>query len=335
MVTGASGFVGRHLVAALAARGDRVTAVDLRAVPHPEGVEVLELDITDKARVCEAIAGHDVIFHNASVVHTRWTNVDTVWAVNDGGTVNVIEACQAHGVPRLVYVSSASCVYEGRDIENGDESLPYSSISQAPYADSKISAERRVLEAHGQAGLQTTSLRPHVIFGPGDTRFLPAVLGRAKVGKLKLGVGWGEKLSDFTFVDNLIDALLLADQSLATAPERAGGKAYFITNGEPRPFFGFVKQVLARLDLPPIRGNVPYPIAYSAAAISEWMRTFGGKDQIGHEEKLSRFSVRYMCTHHYFSIERARQDLGYNPRISLDEGIEKTCTHLAAHPSEW
>ncbi len=334
LVTGASGFVGRHLVAALAARGDQVTAVDLHPAEHPKGVTVLALDITDKAGVNEAIEGHDVVFHNASVVHTRWTNVDTVWAVNDGGTVNVIEACQQHGVPRLVYVSSASCVYEGRDIENGDESMPYSSISQAPYADSKISAEKRVLAADGEKGVRTTSLRPHVIFGPGDSRFLPAVLGRARAGKLKLGVGWGEKLSDFTYVDNLIDALLLADESLKNDPSRAGGKAYFITNGEPRPFFGFVKQVLARLDLPPIRGNVPYTIAYSAAAISEWMRSWGGKDKIGHEENFSRFSVRYMCTHHYFSIERAREDLGYNPRILLDEAIELTCAHIETQPAD-
>ena len=165
LVTGASGFVGRHLVAALAARGDQVTAVDLNPAPAPDGVRTVACDIRDEAQVAALVAGQDAVFHNASVVHTRSTNADTVWAVNLGGTENVLAACRQAGVTRLVYVSSASCVYEGRDIENGDESLPYSSSSQAHYADSKIAAEKRVLASNGEGGVKTTSIRPHVIFG--------------------------------------------------------------------------------------------------------------------------------------------------------------------------
>jgi nucleoside-diphosphate-sugar epimerase len=330
LVTGANGFVGRHLVAALAARGDQVTAVDLEPAPAPAGVRSVGCDIRDKAQVMALVAGHDVVFHNASVVHTRSTNAETVWAVNLGGTENIIEACQAAGVTRLVYVSSASCVYEGRDIENGDESLPYSTISQAHYADSKIAAEKLVLAKDGEGGLRTTSIRPHVIFGPGDQRFLPAVLTRARAGKLKFGVGWATKLSDFTYVDNLVDALLLADEALATDKAGVGGESFFVTNGEPRPFFDFVGQVLARLELPAIKGKVPYPVAYSVAAISETWNRMMGREKLGEEDGISRFAVRYMCTHHYFSIDRARDRLGYVPKVSLDEGIERTCQAILA-----
>jgi sterol-4alpha-carboxylate 3-dehydrogenase (decarboxylating) len=151
------------------------------------------------------------------------------------------------------------------------------------------------------------------------------VLRRARAGKLKLGVGRERKLSDFTYVDNLVDALLLADEHLVAG--RCVGEAYFVTNGEPRPFFGFVGQVLAGLDLPPIRGAVPFWLAYGVAAVAEGVDALRGR-AIGKENGLSRFAVRYMCTHHYFSIEKARRELGFSPRVSLDEGIARTCAHL-------
>jgi sterol-4alpha-carboxylate 3-dehydrogenase (decarboxylating) len=331
LVTGANGFVGNHLVAALAERGDAVTALDIdpeaRGAARRDGVSYRQVDVRDRAALSRECAGKQVVFHVASVVHTRQTQRDTVWAVNVGGSENVIQACHEGGVGRLIYVSSASTVYEGRDIENGDETMPYASISQAPYADSKIAAEKLVLAADDPQGLRTVAIRPHVVFGPGDRRFLPAILSRAKSGKLKLGVGRGRKLSDFTYVGNLVDALLLADERLAASPAQVAARAYFITNAEPRPFFDFVGQVLGALDLPPVRGLMPFFVAYPVAAVVEAFQTLRGA-KLGHEDGLSRFAVRYMCTHHYFSIERARRELGYEPRVSLDEGIALTCRDL-------
>jgi 2-alkyl-3-oxoalkanoate reductase len=326
LVTGACGFVGRHLVDALVARGDEVTAVDLREAGPRSEVRYERGDVRDGDAMSRLVAEQDVVFHNASVVHTRKTSSDVVWGVNFDGTKNVIAACRQRGVGRIVYVSSASVVYEGRDIENGDESLPYAGLSQAPYADSKIAAEREVLSENGPE-LRTCAIRPHVVFGPGDTRFLPAVLERARAGKLKFGVGREPKLSDFTYVDNLIDALLLADAQLAAG--KAAGEAYFVTNGEPRPFFDFVGQVLDGLGLPAIRGSVPFWVAYGVAALAEGVDAIRGRE-IGKENGLSRFAVRYMCTHHYFSIEKARRELGFEPRVSLDEGIGRTCEELRA-----
>jgi sterol-4alpha-carboxylate 3-dehydrogenase (decarboxylating) len=225
-----------------------------------------------------------------------------------------------------VYVSSGSVVYEGKDIENGDESLPYSSISQAPYADSKIEAEKEVLAANGEGGVATVALRPHVVFGPHDQRFLPAVIKHAKSGKLRYQVGRGTWLSDYTYVDNLIDALLAAEEKLA-AGSAVAGQAYFITNGEPMPFWDFVRKVLARLELPPLRGKIPHQLVYAIAAVKEGFDTLRG-GTISAEDGLTRFAIRYMCTHHYFSIEKARRDLGYDPQVSVDEGIERTCRFL-------
>jgi len=327
VVTGGLGFVGRHLVDALKARGDDVRVLDL-ADSGPEGVDYRRVDITDAAAVDGALEGADVVFHNASMVHTSNNRVDEVWAVNRDGARHVVDACRKHGVGRLVYVSSGSVVYDGRDIENGDESLPYAASSQAPYADSKIEAERLTLAANGEGGLRTCALRPHVVYGPGDGRFLPALLRQAKGGRLRFQVGRGTWLSDYTYVSNLIDALLLADEKLA-AGAPVGGKAYFITNGEPMPFWDFVKLVLARLDFPPIAFKVPHQIVYGIAAVKETVDSMRG-GTFTPENGLSRFAVRYMCTHHYFSIESARRDLGYDPGVSTAEGIEKTCSHLEA-----
>ena len=326
VVTGGGGFVGRHLVAALHARGDRVRTLDLRFPPDLPG-EHVRADITDPAAMREAIAGADVVFHNASAVHTKQAHVDLVRKVNVDGTRNVIDACRANGVSRLVYVSSGSVVYEGRDIENGDESLPYPSRTQAPYADSKIEAEKIVLAAN-DAQLATVALRPHVVFGAYDTRFLPAVLKHAKAGRLKVQVGRGTWLSDYTYVENLVDALLLAGDKLAPGSTIAG-KAYFVTNGEPMPFWEFVSRVLARTGLPPIRAKVPHQLVYGIAALKEGFEALRG-GEVSPEDGLTRFAIRYMCTHHYFSIERARRDLGYEPRVTVAEGIERTCRHLEA-----
>jgi nucleoside-diphosphate-sugar epimerase len=327
LVTGGSGFVGRALVDALRARGDRVIVAEPFGEPWRDDVQFERVDVRDTEALTRILAGVNTVFHNASLVHTKHNRVDDVWSVNLGGTRSVLQACWKARVQKLIYVSTASAVYEGSDIENGDETLPYARKSQAPYADSKIAAERELLAASGQRGVLTCAIRPHVIFGPGDRRFLPAILARAESGSLRFSVGVrNQKLSDFTYVDNLIDALLLADQKLV-AGSPVAGQAYFVTNGEPMPFFTFVAKVLQELGLPRILGGVPYPIVFAAAAIKEGLDTLRG-GTLNAEDGMSRFAVRYMVRHHYFSIAKARRDLGYEPRVSIDEGIRRTCAAL-------
>jgi nucleoside-diphosphate-sugar epimerase len=327
LVTGGGGFVGRALVDALVARGDRVIVAEPFGEPHRPDVRFERVDIRDDAAMNALCAGVTSLFHNASLVHTKQNRVEDVWSVNLGGTRAVLRAAHAQGVQKLVYVSTASAVYEGSDIENGDERLPYARKSQAAYADSKIAAEREVLAMNGQGSLATCAIRPHVVFGPGDGRFLPAIVKRARAGKLRFSVGLGnDKLSDFTYVSNLVDALLAADARL-TLGGPVAGQPYFVTNGEPMPFFGFVARVLKQLELPPLLGAVPYPVAYAAAALKEGLDTLRG-GTLNAEDGMSRFAVRYMVKHHYFDIGKARRELGYAPRVSLDEGIRLTCEAL-------
>ena len=329
IVTGGNGFVGAALARTLRDRGDSVVVLDIADTCVVEGVEYRQVDITDKAAVLEACAGGETIMHVASVVHTKQSKKDFVWGVNLGGTENLIEAAHAHDIHRFVYVSSGSVVYEGKDIENGDESLPYPTSSLAPYADSKVAAEKLILKTNGENGLATCSLRPHVIFGPGDTRFLPAVVSKAKSGLLRAQVGKGTWLSDYTYVGNVVDAVILADDKLKAEGLDcvAAGEAYFITNGEPMPFWDFVRKVVNRLGFPPIKYTVPKSLMYFIASIKEGIDNLKG-GTLNTEDGLTRFAINYMCTHHYFSIEKARRDLGYNPAVSVAEGIEITCKHL-------
>ncbi len=330
LVTGGAGFVGRALVDALKARGDHVIVAEPFGQAWRDDIEFAKVDIRDTAALSALCEGVSTVFHNASLVHTKQNRVDDVWSVNLGGSRSVLRAAFSQHVKKLVYVSTASAVYEGRDIEHGDETLPYCSKSQAPYADSKIQAEQEILAANGQRGLATCALRPHVIFGPGDRRFIPAIVSKAKSGKLRLGVGIrNRKLSDFTYVSNLIDALIAADERLSLNSALAG-QAYFVTNGEPVPFFDFVGDVLRELGMPRIVGSVPYPLAYAVAAIKEGIDTLRG-GTLSAEDGMTRFAVRYMVKHHYFDIAKARRDLGYEPKVSLREGIRLTCADLKEH----
>lgn len=326
LVTGGCGFIGSNLVNGFVAAGHKVKVLDFGGKPFRDDVEFLNVNICDKQAVIDACEGADTIVHNASLVHTKHNKESVIWEVNHQGTLNVMEACRVHSIPRLVYISSASAVYEGEDIANGDESLPYSTISQAPYADSKIQAEKDVLAFSGNGITQCCAIRPHVVFGAGDNRFMPAILQKAREGKLKRAIGNRDKLSDFTYVSNLVDAVVMAEDKLV-AGSPVCGQAYFITNGEPMAFFDFVEKVLVALGYPPITGKVPYWLAYSVAAIAEGIDTLKG-GTLNAENGLTRFSVRYMVTHHYFSIDKARRDFGWQPKVSLDEGIQLTVAAL-------
>jgi len=331
LVTGGCGFVGAAIAAALKARGDEVIVLDLVPECPIEGVDYRRVDITDKAAVIEACHGVDTVIHSASIVHTKQNKHDLIWAVNLGGTENLLEAARGNGVPRFVYISSGSVVYEGKDIENGDETLPYSSVSQAPYADSKIAAEKLVLAENGKGGVATCALRPHVVFGPGDNRFMPALLDKGRKGQLRFQVGRGVWFSDYTYVSNLTDAVLLADEALAEdgLNSVAAGQAYFITNGEPMPFWDFIRKVAARLGFPPIKYRVPKSLVYAFAAVKEGIDTLKG-GTLNAEDGFTRFAIRYMCTNRYFGVEKGRRELGYNPAVTVGEGNERTCQHLEA-----
>jgi len=327
LVTGGCGFIGKNLVDGFCDAGFDVTVLDFSGKAFRDDVTFINMDVRERQQVIDVCAGMDTIVHNASIVHTKASLSDVVWSVNHQGTQNIIEACKVHKIPKLVYISSASAVYEGKDIANGDETLPYSTISQASYSDSKIAAEKDVLAFSGTADTACCAIRPHVVFGPEDNRFVPAIIEKAKAGKLTRAVGNRDKLSDFTYVSNLIDAVVAAEEALRPG-SAVEGQAYFITNGEPMAFFDFIEDLLVAMGHPRITGKVPYWLAYSVAAIVEgWDTLKGGSFNEG---GMTRFAMKYMVTHHYYSIEKAYKDFGWKPAVSLAEGIALTVNDLKA-----
>lgn len=328
LVTGGTGFIGAAVAEAFSEAGHDVVAVDVQPRLFRHGVTFVRLDITDVAALSAACEGVDSVIHCASLVHTRGTGRREVWAVNHGGTLNVLEACERCGVSRLVHLSSASVVYDGHDLEDGDESLPYAGVPQMPYSESKIAAEKAVLAPGARSQTRACALRPHLVFGPGDRRLVPNILKRASSRLGVREIGRREKLSDFTFISNLTDAVLAAEARLVPGSP-ACGEAFFVTNGEPKPFFEFVEELLAALGYPPLRGRTPYWLAYGGAALLEALRAVRSGPLRG-EDGVSRAAVQYLATHHYFSIEKARETLGWTPRVALAEGLRRTADHLRA-----
>ena len=326
LVTGGCGFIGRNLVNGFCDAGFDVTVLDFGGQAFRDDVRFINTDIRDKQAVIEACEGMDSIIHNASIVVTKSVKPKMVWEVNLDGTHNLMQACKQHNIAKMVYISSASAVYEGEDIENGDETLPYSSISQADYADSKIQAEKDVLAFSGTAATTVCAIRPHVVFGPEDQRFVPNILDRLKQGKLGRAVGNRDKLSDFTYISNLVDAVVAAEAKL-DAGSALDGQAYFITNGEPMAFFDFVEDFIVEMGHPKITKKVPYWLAYSVAAVVETIDKLKGDMK---ETGMTRFAIKYMVTHHYYSIAKAKRDFGYEPKVSLAEGIKLTVADLQA-----
>ncbi len=333
LVTGGCGFIGAAIVRALAEEGRDVRVVDPDCHPFRSDVRFLNVDIRDVSALTRACRGCETVIHCASVVLTRNTARDEMWSVNYGGTLNVIEACREVGVRKLVHISSASVVYEGRDIEAGDETLPYAGVSMSAYVDSKIAAERRILEFATEGVTRTCALRPHLVFGPGDQRFIPNILKRADGAGIR-EVGRREKLSDFVYVDNVVDAVLAAERALDSNGS-VSGQAYFVTNAEPVPFFEFIERLLVASGYGPIRRRIPYWVAYAGAGIVEGFHAVVRRDVVP-EDGLSRFAVRYLNTHHYFRIDKASRDLHWRPRVSLAEAIARTADSLcdSAHDRE-
>lgn len=318
LVTGGGGFVGRALVERLVAEGHRVRSFARGAYPELEalGVEVQRGDLVDFRAVRSACAGCELVFHNAARAAV-WGRYDAFHGPNVAGTRNVLQACRAEDVARLVFTSTASVVFGRADIRGGDESLPYPRRQASPYAATKAEAERLVLAADGP-GLRTIALRPHLIWGPGDTQIVPRIVAQARAGKV-VRVGDGRNAVDTTYIDNVVDAHLLAARALLGNP-RAAGRPFFISNGEPAGLWWLIDRILALAELPPVRRSVPAPLAAGLGAVVEAVHERLHRPG---EPRLTRFLAEELSTSHWFDIGAARRELGYEPRVGLEAGLER------------
>lgn len=318
LVTGGGGFLGKSLVKELVRLGYNVKNFSRRDCSELRelGVEVVRGDISDKDAVNNACKGCDAVFHVAAKAGV-WGSYKEYYNTNILGTMNVISACRKNNVSKLIFTSSPSVVFHGSDQQGVNENEEYPKKFLSNYPKTKAMAEKLVLEANS-GRLATVALRPHLIWGPGDNHLVPRIITRAGSGKLRI-VGDGENIVDTVYIDNAVDAHILALERLRIG-SKISGKSYFITNGEPLSMATIINKILDAADLPHVKKNIPAGAAYIAGALMELAYAISGRRN---EPLMTRFVAKELSTSHWFDISAARRDLGYEPRVSIDEGMNR------------
>ncbi|XP_050229446.1 uncharacterized protein LOC126678592 [Mercurialis annua] len=353
-VTGGLGFVGAALCLELVRRGARqVRAFDLRTVSPwshqltSHGVQCILGDITRKEDVEKALRGVDCVFHLASYGMSgkemlRFGRVDEV---NINGTCHVLEACLDLGIKRLVYASTYNVVFGGKEIVNGNESLPYFPIDDHvdSYGRSKSIAEQLVLKYNGRPlkknngkRLYTCAIRPAAIYGPGEDRHFPRIVSYAKLGLLLFTVGDSNVKTDWVYVDNLVVALIMASMGLLDDIPNLGGhpvaagQPYFISDGSPVNSFEFIRPLLTSLDygVPKASLSVPHALILGKifGAIYTLMYPWLDRWWLPQPFVLPAEVYKVGVTH-YFSFLKAKQELGYVPMVTPREGMAATISY--------
>lgn len=326
LVTGGGGFVGKAIVKMLTARGIDCRVIGRHRYPEVEqlGAQSIPCDIREYEPLRECFKGADTVFHVAALagIWGRWRDY---YAINVQGTDNVLKACQEQGIARMVYTSTPSVVFNRRDIAGGDETLPYAEEFLCHYAKSKVLAEKAVLAANGPS-LNTCAIRPHLIWGPGDPHLIPRLLASGRKGLLKK-VGDGKNMVDISYVDNVAYAHILAADNLSTRGT-AAGKAYFISQGQPVCLWDWINSLFRRFNIPEVSQSIPFGLAYGVGAVSEVLHRLLRPEQ---EPRMTRFLAEQLAKSHYFSCERARNELGYSPLVSTAQGLEQLVQWVKEH----
>ncbi|TWI05805.1 nucleoside-diphosphate-sugar epimerase [Luteimonas cucumeris] len=320
LVTGGGGFLGQALCRGLVERGHQVVSFNRGRYAPLEaiGVQQLQGDLADRKAVIAACEGVDAVFHNAAKAGA-WGSYDSYHRANVMGTGNVLAGCREHFVPRLVYTSTPSVTHRAtQPVQGGTaDTVPYGEDLKAPYASTKLIAEKIVLAANDDA-LSTVALRPRLIWGPGDNQLLPRLVERAKAGRLRI-VGDGNNLIDTTYIDNAAQAHFDAFEHLA--PDAAcAGRAYFISNGEPKPVREVLNGLLRAAGAPEVSKTIPFRAAYAIGAICEglWSAL-----PLNGEPPMTRFLAEQLSTTHWYDMTPATSDFGYAPRVTIAEGLER------------
>ena len=316
LVTGGGGFLGSAIVSRLIDRGDEVRSLARNFYPGlaEMGVDQVQGDISNSETVARACDNRDVVFHVAAKP-PPWGKYDDYYQTNVTGTRNVIGSCLSKNISRLVYTSTPSVVFNGKNIEGADESMPYPKKFCTDYSKSKAMAEQDVVRASCQQ-LKTIILRPHEIWGPGDNHILPRLVARAN--RLKQ-IGNGKNRIDTIYIDDAADAHLLAADKLREIPELSGN-IYFLSQDEPVPAWEMVNALLKAAGCSPIKKTVPFPIAWLAGALLEFIYN---TLQLSGEPYITRFMAEAVSQSHWFDISAAKKDLGYIPKLTTAEGLKR------------
>ena len=326
LVTGAAGFVGRHLVLALLREGYPVRAL-IRNTPLPLEDPLLEVvrgDVEDRARmrtVCEDV---DCVFHTAANMALFGGRAlpgrdrRASYATNVEGAQNVVAACQEHGVKRLVHTSSIDVCFNMEEDEHVDSHTPYATHVTDLYTETKILAEKVILEANGEAGLLTTALRPDGIYGPDRNLMLDRLFEQLVSGRFVATIGGSGATHDHIYIDNLIYAEILASQHLVPGSPVCG-RAYFVGDGKPMPMFEFFRPMTEALGHRMPRVDVPAkPVMLAMRAWQYLHFKLGIPRPLFTPHELAKLTIS-----HFGTNEEAAHDFGYEPLVSADEAMQR------------
>lgn len=329
-VTGGGGFLGLAIVRELRARGDDVVSYSRSKNPELDvlGARHVPGDLVDGTNLAHAMKGADVVFHVAAKAGISGPR-DEYERTNVAGTRHVVDAARANGVRRLVFTSSPSVCFDGRDHVNASNDLPYPAKFLAHYPASKAAAEQLVLAANGEHGLATCALRPHLIIGPGDPHLVPRLVERARARQLAI-VGRGDNEVSLTYVDNAAHAHVLAADRLSVGVPHAG-RAYFVAQEHPVKLWTWVNALLGALDIAPVTRRVSLPVAYAAGATLEAAWTLSRRTD---EPPMTRFLALQLARSHTYDMTPVKRDFGYEERMTMAEATERTVRSLTSSPRE-
>jgi nucleoside-diphosphate-sugar epimerase len=316
LVTGGTGFLGKQLAFRLKELGYAVSVLGRNRIVgeqlEAQGLRFLPVEITNREATVKACSGQDYIFHCAAL-SSPWGRYQDFYDANVLATRNIIQGCQNHGVKRLIHVSTTSVYFDFTHRLNISEATPLPKTPANAYAKTKRLAEQEIDKAH-QAGLPVISIRPRAIFGIGDTAILPRLIKVSDRFGIPL-INEGKACIDLTYVDNVVDALLLCQN----APDRLLGRTFNISNGEPMALATLLEMLFDKLGHPLKLKPISYQNAYGAAVL---MELISSTILLGREPLLTRYSVGLLAFDQTLDITAAKVELGYQPRISIEEGLE-------------
>lgn len=282
--------------------------------------------LTDRAAVSRAVDSMDAVIHLAAKVSFTGQWEDFI-ATNILGTSNLLEAAKDSGVKDFVFVSSPSVAHFGDALAGAGAGEADPLKARGFYARSKAAAELNALGSDS-AQLRVTAIRPHVVWGPGDTQLVERVIQRAKAGRLPL-LDQGAALIDTTYIDNAAAAIVRGLERM----DHAHGRALVVTNGEPRPVGELIAGICTAGGAPARKLNVPGWLARGAGSIIEkaWLAA-GSRNLVHDEPPMTRFLAEQLSTAHWFDQRETHEVLDWKPEVSIDDGLRRLAAHYGGTP---
>ncbi len=326
LVTGASGMLGRAVAEWVSAAGHQV--VVLQRGPSGLDCEEIRADLSDQEAVARALTGVDAVIHLAAKVSITG-DLREFERINVVGTGDLLDAAQRAGVQRFVYVSSPSVAHAGVALVGAGAAPANPKSARGAYSQTKAEAEVEVL-ARDAPGFATVAIRPHLVWGPGDTQLVARIVDRARSGRLFL-INEGRALIDTTYIDNAVSALGAALDRVED--EGVHGRAFVVSNGQPRTVAELFTRMAQAAGAPLPTRSVPFVVARAGGLVAERAWRHHPRGESAGDPPMTSFLAEQLATAHWFDQRETRRLLDWAPGVSLEEGFNRLASWYSDDPS--